>query len=100
MAFKPIVKEKEIEGVIYKAQFNGVSAMFDAQSETDGDNKKMVEYLFKNVLVEPKIEDMDDYFGTDIELMNEVISFASDVMAADKKYFPKPDKGTAKAEGK
>lgn len=100
MAFKPIIKEKEINGVIYKAQFNGVSAMFDATAEADGNNKKMVEYLFKNVLVEPKIDDMDEYFGTDVELMSEVVEFASAVMKADKEYFPKTDEAATKGKGK
>ena len=98
MAFKPIVKEKVIGGVTYKAQFNGVSAMFDATTQADGDNRKLVDYLLNNVLVEPKIDDMDEYFGTDVDLMNEVIEFASAVMRADKEYFPKPDKKAVKKE--
>lgn len=99
MAFKPVVKEKEIGGKIYKAQFNGVSAMLEATNEAGDDSKKLVEYLFKNVLVEPKIDDMDEYFGTDVDLMNEVVEFAGAVMRADKEYFPKSDESGAKGKG-
>lgn len=99
MAFKPVVKEKEINGKIYKAQFNGVSAMLDAVNEAGDDSKKLVEYLFANVLVEPKIEDIDEYFGTDVELMNKVVDFAGAVMRADKEYFPKSDKSGTAAKG-
>lgn len=99
MAFKPISVEKEINGTKFIAQFNGVSAMLDATNEADGDNKKMVEYLFKNVLVEPKIDDMDEYFATDVDFMNEVVSFASAVMRADEEYFPKANKKSASTKG-
>lgn len=98
--FKPIVITKEINGETYKAQFNGISAMLDGQVEINGNNKKMVEYLLENVLVEPKIKDMDEYFGTNVQLLNEVIEFASDVMTADQKYFPKADRGTAEEKSK
>lgn len=98
--FKPIVVSTDIFGETYKAQFNGISAMLDAQSQIGDNNKKMVEYLFENVIVEPKIKDMDEFFGTDVELMNEVVAFAGDVMSANEKYFPKPDRGTAKTESK
>lgn len=99
MAFKPVVIEKEIKGVVYKAQFNGVSTMFRANDETDGKATKMARFLFDNVLVEPKIDDVDEYFGTDVALMNEVTEFASDVMKADKKYFPDTIESGAKAKG-
>lgn len=99
MAFKPIVKEQEINGVVYKAQFNGVSAMIKATSEAGEDTEKLVNYLFDNVLVEPKISDLDEYFGTDVELMNKVIEFAGAVMRADEKYFPKAEPEKAAAKG-
>ena len=99
MAFKPISKEETINGVKCIAQFNGVSAMLEATNDADGDSKKMVEYLFKNVLIEPKIDDMDEFFGTDVDFMNEVVSFASAVMRADEKYFPKTNKESASSKG-
>lgn len=93
MAFKPIVIEKEIRGKIYKAQFNGVSTMYRANDETDGKTIKLARFIFDNVLVDPKITDIDEYFGTDVSLMNEVIEFAADVMRADEKYFPDTSNG-------
>lgn len=100
MAFKPVVIEKEIKGTVYKAQFNGVSTIFRANDETEGKAGKMADFLFKNVLVEPTITDVDDYFGTDIDLMNDVIEFAGDVMRADEKYFPVADESTTNKKDK
>lgn len=100
MAFKPILIEKEINGEIFKAQFNGFSALLDARQETEGSEKKAAEYIFKNVIVEPKIKDIDEFFGTNMELFSEVLAFGGEVMAADEKYFPKAEKegstGTSK----
>ena len=100
MAFKPVVIEKEINGKVFKAQFNGVSTMYRAQDESEGKAAKMTEFLFKNVLVEPKIKDIDEFFGTNVKMMNEVIEFAADVMNADEKYFPKNDEDTAGGKSK
>jgi hypothetical protein len=100
MAFKPIIIEKEIKGQVFKAQFNGFSALLDAQAETNGDNKKSAEYIFKNVIVEPRIDDIDEFFGTDLNLFTEVLSFGGDVMSADKKYFPDPAEKEAKGTGR
>ena len=96
MSFKPVVKEKEINGITFKAQFNGISAMLEA-TEIVGDSEKLSsEYLFENVLVEPKISNIDEYFGTDIDFYKEVVAFAGAVFRADSKYFPKSDKATTK----
>lgn len=101
MAFKPIVIEKEIKGTVYKAQFNGVSTMYRANDETEGKAMKLAQFLFENVLVEPKINDVDEYFGTDVDLMSEVTEFAAEVMRADEKYFPDPSNGSGtKAKSK
>ena len=99
MAFKPIVIEKEIDGVVYKAQFNGVKAMYDIADAADGSNTKLIDYLFENVVVEPKIGDIDEYFGTDTEHLNKVVEFAGAVARADKKYFPATNKNAVKAKG-
>lgn len=96
MAFKPIVIEKEIDGVLYKAQFNGMSALYDARAEFGDNDRKAIEYQLKHVIVEPQIDDMDEYFGTDIEHMNEVITFAGKVMSAHPDYFPKTFKEKSK----
>lgn len=61
--------EKEINGVNYVAQFNGISANLKAidNSYIEGTNntsvEKLANYLFKHVIVEPRI-DIDD-FGKD-----------------------------------
>lgn len=90
MAFKPITVEKEIKGKKFVAQFSGASMLFKFNSETQGDAEKAKDFLLKYALVEPKIEpdDFDDFIGTDIDLMNEIIEFAGAVMRADKEYFP------------
>ena len=100
MAFKPIAIEKEIKGRIFKAQFNGFSALLDARQETEGSEKKAAEYIFKNVIVEPKIGDIDEFFGTDMTLFSEVLAFGGEVMAADEKYFPKTKEETTKGTSK
>ena len=74
---------KEINGVKYTAQFNGIKAALEGVDNCyiKGTNQtssvKVAEYLLKNVLIEPKKEDIDDF--TDIEEFNEVISFLTDV---------------------
>lgn len=98
MAFKPITKEKVINGKKYVAQFNGVSSLFKFNDETDGKLAKQAQYIFDNVLVEPKIKDPDEYFGTNVTLMNEVVAFCSAVMRGDAEYFPAPDEQN-EAEG-
>lgn len=100
MAFKPIVIEKEIQGRIFKAQFNGFSALLDARAETEGSERKAAEYIFKNVIVEPTIGDIDEFFGTDMDLFSEVLAFGGAVMAADEEYFPKAEKAGAKGTSK
>lgn len=100
MAFKPIVITKEIDGKEYKAQFNGVSMMYRAQDESEGKSGKMAEFLFTNVLVNPKINDIDEYFGRNVKHMNKVIEFLADVMNADEKYFPEEDEGTIGGKSK
>lgn len=98
MAFKPITKEKEIKGKKYVAQFNGVSTLFSFNDETDGKLAKQAQFIFDNVLVSPKISDPDEYFGTDVELMNEVVAFCSAVMRGDAEYFPKSEKQSGDKE--
>jgi hypothetical protein len=101
MAFKPIVVTKEIDGITYKAQYNGVSESYRMQDECDGKNMKIAAYLLENVIVEPRIspDEIDEYFGTNFEHMNAVMEFAQKVMQADKEYFPAPSKIGAKKEG-
>lgn len=100
MAKKFYTVEKEINGVIYTAQFNGVSAAFEALDNSYIDNssnislKKLSEYLFKNVIVQPKGVTCDDFDSTDDA--NEVIAFARDVMQGNLK--PEDEEPKAKSK--
>lgn len=76
-------KEKEINGVKYVAQFNGMrtATKFIDQCKTEDGNSQSIEktadFVFENVIVEPKvtIEDFDD-----LETMSEVVKFGTEVM--------------------
>lgn len=100
MAFKPIVVEKEIDGVIYKAQFNGMSQRTKVATIASEGIEGVAPYLFENVLVDPKILDVDEYFGTDAEHYDNVLTFLTKVASADKEYFPASDKVANKGKGK
>lgn len=91
MAFKPIIKETEIKGITYKAQYNGISAMQEIGYLANEDMRKTTPYLFEHVLVEPKIKDIDEYFGTDTKHYNEVLNFLLKVAQADPEYFPEAE---------
>lgn len=84
MAKKPYTIEKEINGVKYVAQFNGISAALEAVDGcyVDGTSNistmKLNKYLLDNVIVEPKGLTVDD-FDT-VEDLNAVTSFAREVM--------------------
>jgi hypothetical protein len=76
--------KKEIGGVEYTAQFNGISAALKAVDESyiDGTNntstEKIVNYIFENVIVEPKGLTPDDFEC--MEDMNKVVKFGREVM--------------------
>lgn len=76
--------EKEINGVNYIAQFNGLSTALKAVDESyiDGSENvsmtKLSEYVFKHVIVEPKGLTVDDFES--LEDFNEVMSWAQGVM--------------------
>lgn len=78
--------KKEIGGVEYTAQFNGLSAALKAidNSYIDGTNTtsltKLSTYLLENVLVEPKVT-VDDF--EDMAVFNEVIAFLREVMSGE-----------------
>ena len=75
---------KEINGVTYIAQFNGISAALRAvdNSYIDGSNntsvEKLAKYLFENIIVEPKGLTPDSFES--MEEFNEVVTFAREVM--------------------
>lgn len=101
MAKKPYTVEKEINGVKYIAQFNGISAALEAidNSYIEGSQNtsvaKLSKYLFENVIVEPKNLSIDDFDS--IEEFNEVVSFAREVMQGN---FRPTDGSTTKEKGK
>ena len=86
---------KEINGKKYTAQFNGLSCALRAVDSTyiEGTNntsvEKMADYIFQNVIVEPKGLTIDDFES--MEDFNEVVSFGRDVMQG--KFRPEEDKG-------
>ena len=83
MASKFYTRKKEINGVEYTAQFNGLSESLAAIDRTyiDGTTTtsvvKMAEYILQNVIVEPKLT-VDDF--EDMETLNDVVAFGRDVM--------------------
>lgn len=100
MAFKPIVVEKEINGVLFKAQFNGMSQRTKIANIASENIEDVAPYLFDNVLVEPKIDDIDEYFGVDAEFYDSVLTFLTKVGSADKEYFPASNEKANKGKGK
>lgn len=76
--------EKEIKGVKYVCQFNGISAALKAtdNSYIEGTSnisvEKLSQYLFENVVVEPKGLTPDDF--ENMNDFNEVVTFAREVM--------------------
>lgn len=93
--------EKEINGVQYKAQFNGLSAALKAMDESyiDGTTNlstyKLAEYIFNHVIVEPKNLSIDD-FDT-IEAFNDVVTWAQEVMQG--KFRPTDKQSASKEKG-
>jgi hypothetical protein len=76
--------DKEINGVKYVAQFNGLSCALRAvdSSYIEGTNNTSIEslaqYIFNNVIVEPKGLTIDDF--DDLDEFNEVVGFGREVM--------------------
>ena len=100
MAFKPYTKETTINGVKYKAQFNGLSAGIEALDECyiDGSNNlsvaKLGKYVLENVIVEPAGLTIDDF--EDMDDFNAVVQFGQKVMLGK---FRNKNKVADKAEG-
>lgn len=93
---------KKINGVEYTAQFSGISTALKAvdASYIDGTSntsmEKLANYLFENIIVEPKGLTADDFDS--LEDFNEVVAFARQVMQGefrDKKN-ESADKATSK----
>lgn len=99
MAQKFYTVEKEINGVNYKAQFNGISAALEAQEGffIDGtstpSSAKIANYILKHVIVEPKGLTPDDFRRMDD--LADVVAWGRDVMEGN--FCPdEEDKGKAK----
>lgn len=94
---KKTINEKE-----YVAQFSGLSVALKAldASYIDGTNntsmEKMAQYLFDNIIVEPKGLSIDDF--DNMEEFNEVIKFAREVMQGE--FRDKKNENAAKGAGK
>lgn len=84
MAKKPYTVKKEINGVEYTAQFNGVAAALESvdSSYIDGTQNistlKMASYLLEHVIVDPKGLTVNDFDS--VAELNAVTDFARDVM--------------------
>uniref|UniRef100_UPI004055E06B hypothetical protein n=1 Tax=Acetatifactor sp. TaxID=1872090 RepID=UPI004055E06B len=90
---------KEINGKKYTAQFNGLSCAVRAvdQSYIEGSqnvsSEKLTQYIFDNVIVEPKGLTIDDFDSMDD--LNAVTKFGREVMQG--KFRDEANKNGAKA---
>lgn len=93
---------KRIGDVEYTAQFSGISTALRAvdQSYIEGTNNtstiKLAEYLFENILVEPKGLTIDDF--DDMNVFNEVVTFCREVMSGE--FRDQKDENGTNAKGK
>lgn len=76
---KTYTSVREINGVTYRAQFNGIREAIRASQQCKGDELKLSEYLLENVIVEPPGIKVDDF--ENIDEYRQVINFAANVMA-------------------
>jgi hypothetical protein len=102
MATKFYTVKKEINGTEYVAQFSGISTALKAvdacyiEGTSNTSTEKLAQYLFENIIVEPKGLTADD-FAT-MEEFNEVIGFARGVMQGN--FRDKENEGAVKAASK
>lgn len=93
---------KEIKGKKYTAQFSGISTALTAvdSSYIEGTQntsvKKMSEFLFDKVIIEPQGLTPDSF--DDMDEFNEVVTFAREVMQG--KFRKKANAPTATEKGK
>lgn len=77
-------ESKEVGGVVYKAKFQGIAKALEAldnnyiEDSNNVSNKKFSEYLFKNIITEPKNLTIDDFDNMDD--FSEVVAFARETM--------------------
>lgn len=83
-----MIYEKEIAGVIFKAQYRGFEAGNRIQEMCTYENsnvisrQRLAECLFKEIFTEPENLDLDyfDRFENSLDVLDEVINFGIDVM--------------------
>lgn len=75
---KTYTATKEVNGVTYQAQFNGVREAIRAANQCGKDELKLDEYLLENVVVNPPGLKLDDF--EDVAEAREVLNFAASVM--------------------
>ena len=93
------IRKKEIDGVTYTAQFNGISEflkMIDECKDANGNNSplELGEYICENIIVDPKIK-IDDF--ENLDTYNKVIKWGLNV--AQGKFRDKIE-STAEGTGK
>lgn len=76
---KTYTATKEVNGVTYRAQFNGVREAVRATNQYAGNELGFDEYLLSNVIVDPPGLQLDDFENMDE--YRQVIRFAASVMA-------------------
>lgn len=87
---------KEINGVTYRAQFNGVRECIRATDKYKDDTIAFHEYLLENVIVEPTGLKLDDF--DDLEEERLVANFAAGVMSG--RFRGEEKQGTDQEDGK
>lgn len=103
MAVKHYTRTKTINGKEYTAQFAGMSVAIDAIDSCyiDGTSntsvKKLNQYLFDHVIVDPKGLTVDDF--ETVDEMNAVTKFARDVMQGNFRDAANENAADAKGKG-
>lgn len=93
---KTYTATKEVNGVTYRAQFNGVREAVRATNQYKGNELAFDEYLLANVIVEPPGLQLDDF--EDIDEYRRVIQFAAGVLAG--RFRPGADDTATKGNSK
>ena len=89
--------EKEIDGVLYKAQFKGIAFSKELMDNANENNShyQFGKILFEEVLISPKIG-IDDF--ADIDAYNKVYDFLLNVAMGTAKKIPSKSKLKKKVE--
>ena len=100
MAFTPVQVKKEINGTEFVAQFAGALSCARYQQILRDDTEEFIKVAFKHIIVSPQIEDVEEYFGTDMPFLTQVVEFATQVIMGDPEIFPKTNGKTVKKADK